>query len=46
MNFLLSLLEGDADIEIMKQIAETLDFPRCKERMSEVFKHFVTEIWV
>jgi hypothetical protein len=41
-NFLLSLLEGDADIEILKRITESLDFKKIKERMYEVFEYFVT----
>jgi len=43
VNFLLSLLEGDADVEITRQIADSLDVRRCKERMLEVFKTFVAE---
>jgi hypothetical protein len=41
VNFLLSLLEGDADDIILKRIAESLDFKRIIERMTEVFSRFV-----
>jgi hypothetical protein len=42
-NFLLSLLEGDADFDILKRISESLDFKRIKERMYEVFSWFVSD---
>jgi hypothetical protein len=44
VNFLLSLLEGDADIDILKRISEALDFKRIKERMCEVFTRFVNDV--
>ena len=44
VNFLLSLLEGDADVEITRQISDSLDVRRCKERMLDVFKTFVAEL--
>lgn len=41
VTFLLSLLEGNVDVTILRRLAETLDFHSIKERMSEVFQHFV-----
>jgi hypothetical protein len=43
VNFLLSLLEGDVDKEILKRMTDALDFQGIKERMSEVFYYFVEE---
>jgi len=42
-SFLLSLLEGEVDYDIVNRIVSTLDFKMIKERMSEVFKIFVQE---
>jgi hypothetical protein len=43
VNFLLSLLEGDADQEILLRITESLDYKEIKRRMWEVYESFVTE---
>ena len=43
-SLLLSLLEGGADAEIIKHIAESLDFEACKMRILEVFKLFLKEL--
>lgn len=43
VNFLLSLLEGDVDKEILKRMTDALDFNGIKQRMSEVFYYFVEE---
>lgn len=43
VNFILSLLEGDADEDIMRRITDSLDFNKIKERMYEVFSQYVTQ---
>mmetsp|Transcript_1734 Transcript_1734/g.190 ORF Transcript_1734/g.190 Transcript_1734/m.190 type:complete len:134 (+) Transcript_1734:1073-1474(+) len=43
VNFLLSLVEGDADDEILQRIAESLDFKKIKERMCEVFSLYLSK---
>jgi len=42
VTLLLSLLEGDTDLALCKQIAERLDVPMCKQRMLAVFGTFAT----
>jgi hypothetical protein len=44
VNFLLSLLEGDADLDILARISLSLDFKRIKERMYEVFARFISDV--
>jgi hypothetical protein len=41
VTLLLSLLEGEVDLAISKQIAERLDVPMCKRRLLELFRSFV-----
>ena len=42
-SFLLSLLEGDVDYDIVNRIVSTLDFNMIKARMLEVFRLFISE---
>lgn len=40
----LSLLEGEPDLDIIKRMSHSLDFPLMKKRMKQVYKFFVIQI--
>jgi hypothetical protein len=42
--FLVALLDGDADDDILHKISTTLNFKQIKERMFQVFTHFVEDV--
>jgi hypothetical protein len=44
MELLVSLIEGEVDLEIMSQMAFSLDIGVLKERMLKVYKNFVAEV--
>ena len=45
VTLLLSLLEGEADYDIIERISQNLAFPVFKARMKEVFKFFLYELF-
>lgn len=44
MDLLISLIEGEVDLNIMTQMAFSLDIGVLKERMLTVYKNFIAEV--